>query len=247
MLTQNFTHSDAAAIRERENAMNTCEIQRVLFNNQEKQYRDFLVKLLPTLDAQTVIGIRTPFLRRFAKTLYKEHDFTGFLNDLPHPYFDENQLHAFLICEMQDFALCMDALNQFLPYVDNWATCDQMSPKVFKKHKERLLEQIKEWLNSPETYTLRFAVKMLMEHFLNEDFAMEYPRRIAKIRSEEYYVNMMIAWYFATALAKQYEAILPFLEEQYLDKWTHNKAIQKALESYRISEDQKQYLRTLKI
>lgn len=227
--------------------MNISEIQRQLFKHQETKYRDFQAKLLPTVDAQTLIGVRTPILRALAKMLYKEHDFTLFLNDLPHKYFDENQLHAFLICEMKDFDLCMDALNRFLPYVDNWATCDQMSPKIFKKHKERLLEQIKLWLISSKAYTVRFAVGMLMQHFLDEDFAPEYPTMISAIRSEEYYVNMMIAWYFATALAKQYEAVLPFLEEKRLDRWTHNKAIQKALESYRISEEHKRYLQTLKI
>lgn len=237
---------DVAEIRERRK-MNTSEIQRELFKNQEIKYRDFQAKLLPTLEAQTVIGVRTPILRTFAKTLYKEANFNDFFTDLPHKYFEENQLHAFLICEMRDFDVCMDALNQFLPYVDNWATCDQMLPKIFQKHKESLLEQIKIWLGSSKTYTVRFAVGMLMRHFLDEDFSLEYPRMISAICSEEYYVNMMIAWYFATALAKQYEAILPFLEEKCLDKWTHNKAIQKALESYRILEEQKRYLRTLKI
>lgn len=228
-------------------ALKVNEIQRELFKNQDIKYRDFQLKLLPTLEAQTVIGVRTPILRSFAKTLYREHDLTDFLNDLPHKYFDENQLHAFLICEMKDFDRCMDALNQFLPYVDNWATCDQMSPKIFQKHKERLLKQIKSWLASSKAYTVRFAVGMLMKHFLDEDFDLEYPGMVSTIRSEEYYVNMMIAWYFATALAKQYEEILPFLEGNRLDKQTHNKAIQKALESYRISEEQKRYLRTLKL
>lgn len=226
--------------------MNTREIQKELFQNQDIKYRDFQAKLLPTLNTQTVIGVRTPFLRAFAKTLYKENDFSAFLNDLPHKYFDENQLHAFLICEMKNFDLCMDELNRFLPFVDNWATCDQMSPKIFKKHKEELLEQIKIWIQSKETYTIRFAVGMLMQHFLNEDFNLEYPKMISKIHSEEYYIKMMTAWYFATALAKQYESILPFLENKSLEKWTHNKAIQKALESYRVSDEQKKYLRTLK-
>lgn len=227
--------------------MDVSEIQRELFKYQEIQYRDFQAKLLPTLEAQIVIGVRTPILRTFAKKLYKENDFTEFFNALPHKYFDENQLHAFLICEINDFDACIDALNHFLPYVDNWATCDQMSPKLFKKHKKRLLEEIKVWITSSKTYTVRFAVKLLMQYFLDEDFTLEYPKMISRIRSEEYYVNMMIAWYFATALAKQYEAVLPFLEEKCLDRWTHNKAIQKALESHRISEEQKIYLRTLKL
>lgn len=227
--------------------MNGNEIQTELFRNQDVKYRDFQAKLLPTLNPQTIIGVRTPFLRAMAKSLCKENDFAEFLNALPHKYFDENQLHAFLISEIKDFALCIEELNRFLPFVDNWATCDQMSPKVFGKHKAELLEQAKIWLSSPEPYTVRFAVGMLMQYFLDEDFAPEYPKMVLTIRSEEYYVKMMVAWYFATALAKQYEAIIPFLEQQSLEPWTHNKAIQKALESYRISDEQKRYLRTLKV
>ena len=214
---------------------------------QDTKYRDFQAKLLPTVNPQSMIGVRTPQLRTFAKTLYKQNDFSDFLNTLPHKYFDENQLHAFLICEIKDFDFCLEKLKKFLPFVDNWATCDQMSPKIFKKHKKSLLEQIKIWILSEKTYTVRFAVGMLMQHFLDEDFDLEYPKMVLKIQSEEYYVKMMIAWYFATALAKQYSAVLPFLENQSLEKWTHNKAIQKALESYRITDEQKKYLRTLKI
>lgn len=227
--------------------MNVNEIQAELFKNQDEKYRDFQAKLLPTVNSQSVIGVRTPILRAFAKNLYKENDFSDFLNDLPHKYFDENQLHAFLISEIKDFDFCIEELNKFLPFVDNWATCDQMSPKVFKKHKKELLEQIKIWILSEKTYTVRFAVGMLMQHFLDEDFSLEFPKMILKIRSEEYYVKMMVAWYFATALAKQYDAVLPFLENKSLEKWTHNKAIQKALESYRVSDEQKKYLRTLKV
>lgn len=227
--------------------MNVNEIQAELFKNQDEKYRDFQAKLLPTVNPQSVIGVRTPVLRAFAKNLYKENDFSGFFDDLPHKYFDENQLHAFLISEIKDFDFCIDELNKFLPFVENWATCDQMSPKVFKKHKKELLEQIKIWVLSEKTYTVRFAVGMLMQHFLDEDFSLEFPKMILKIRSEEYYVKMMVAWYSATALAKQYDAVLPFLENKSLEKWTHNKAIQKALESYRVSDEQKKYLRTLKV
>lgn len=226
--------------------MKIDQIQRELFRNQDVKYKSFQAKLLPALHPQTIIGVRTPVLRGFAKVLYKENDYSDFFGCLPHDYFDENQLHAFLICEIKDFERCMEELNRFLPFVDNWATCDQMSPKVFKKHRAELFEQIKIWISSPETYTVRFAVGMLMRYFLDEDFDLEYPRMLLKIRSEEYYVKMMIAWYFATALAKQYEAILPFLENRSLESWTHNKAIQKALESYRLSDEQKKYLRTLK-
>lgn len=227
--------------------MNVKEIQAELFKNQDEKYRDFQVKLLPTVNLQSVIGVRTPILRAFAKNLYKENDFSDFFDDLPHKYFDENQLHAFLISEIKDFDFCIDELNKFLPFVDNWATCDQISPKIFKKHKDELLEQIKIWILSEKTYTVRFGVGMLMQYFLDEDFSLEFPKMILKIHSEEYYVKMMIAWYFATALVKQYNAVLPFLENKSLEKWTHNKAIQKALESYRISDEQKKYLRTLKV
>lgn len=227
--------------------MNASAIRQQLFQHQDCKYREFQAKLLPTLDAETIIGVRTPILRRLAKELYREPDFSDFLNDLPHRYFEENQLHAFLISEIKDFDRCMEALNPFLPYVDNWATCDQMSPGIFRKHKGQLLEPIQVWLGSSQTYSVRFAVGLLMRYFLDADFEPEYPRRIAAIRSDAYYVNMMIAWYFATALAKQYEAVVPFLEEPHLDTWTHNKAIQKALESHRISAEQKRYLRTLKI
>ena len=223
------------------------EIREELFKLQDEKYRDFQSALTPTVDAKTAIGVRTPELRKYAKELVKREDVGEFLSDLPHKYFDENQLHAFILSEMKDFYECMEAVNRFLPYVDNWATCDQMSPKVFKKHKKELLSQVKKWLKSKETYTVRFAIRMLMVYFLDEDFDISYPGMVAKIRSDEYYINMMTAWYFATALAKQYDAILPFIEERKLDGWTHNKAIQKAVESYRITDEQKNYLRSLKV
>lgn len=226
--------------------MNVNEIQKELFKNQDEKYRDFQSKLLPSVNPQSVIGVRTPILRTFAKKLYKETDYFDFLNDLPHKYFDENQLHAFLISEIKDYEVCVEELNKFLPFVDNWATCDQMSPKIFKNHKKELSEQINVWISSKKTYTLRFAVGMLMQHFSDTDFDLKYPRMISAIQSDEYYVKMMIAWYFATALAKQYDSIIPFLENQVLDKWTHNKTIQKCSESYRITDEQKKYLRTLK-
>ena len=169
------------------------------------------------------------------------------MEELPHEYFEENQLRAFIICGMKDFNECMEELEKFLPYVDNWATCDQMSPKIFKKHRKELLVHIKDWIASDAAYTVRFGVGMLMQHFLDDDFDPEYPEMVAGLRSEEYYVNMMIAWYFATALAKQYESILPFIEQKKLDDWTHNKAIQKSIESYRITDEQKSYLRSLKV
>ena len=222
------------------------EIRKELFSLQDVAYRDFQSKLIPGIDPASMIGVRTPDLRKLAKQMAKRENVDAFLSELPHDYFDENQLHAFIVSEMKDFAACLGAVDRFLPYVDNWATCDQMSPKVFKKHKQELIPQIKEWIASGETYTVRFGVGMLMEHFLDDAFDDAYPAMIAAIRSEEYYVRMMVAWYFATALAKQYEAVIPYIEEQRLDTWTHNKAIQKAVESRRISPEQKEYLRSLK-
>jgi len=194
-----------------------------------------------------MIGVRTPALRLLAKEYAKRADISDFLTDLPHTYFDENQLHAFILSEIKDFALALNEVERFLPYVDNWATSDQMSPRVFKKHRSELLPAIESWLSSDHVYTVRFAVGMLMAHFLDEDFAPVYLEKVAAVTSDEYYVKMMVAWYFATALAKQYERAIPYIEEKRLSPWTHNKAIQKALESYRVTPDRKEYLRGLKV
>ncbi len=218
-----------------------------LMELQDTGYRDMQKKIIPTVDPDSIIGVRTPALRALAKEILKSGDYKSFLNELPHKYFEENQLHAFILSGMKDFDECMDELEKFLPFVDNWATCDQMSPKVFKKHKDELLKHIKVWIKSDKTYTVRFGVGMLMEHFLDDDFDLKYPEMAARIRSDEYYVNMMIAWYFATALAKQYESIIPFIEQKRLAPWTHNKAIQKSVESYRITDEQKAYLKSLKV
>lgn len=227
--------------------MLTDEIRAELFRLQDPAYRDFQSRLIPTVAQDRMIGVRTPELRKFAKELGKRTDTDEFLENLPHRYFDEDQLHAFLLSEMKDYGECLAAVERFLPFVNNWATCDQMSPRVFRKHRTELLQPIRDWLASEQPYTVRFGVGMLMEHYLDGDFDPAYPKMAAQLRSEEYYVNMMIAWYFATALAKQYEAVLPFLEERRLDVWTHNKAIQKAIESRRITPEQKAYLRGLKI
>ncbi|SDB59217.1 DNA alkylation repair protein [Butyrivibrio sp. INlla16] len=223
------------------------EIREELFKLQDEKYRDFQVKLIPGKDTEVMIGVRTPDLRKYAKQLYKREDIEDFLTDLPHKYFDEDQIHAFVISEIKDYGKCIEEVERFLPYVDNWATCDQMSPKVFKKNKTELLSAIKKWITSDKTYTIRFGTGMLMQHFLDDDFDISYPEMVVNIRSDEYYVNMMTAWYFATALAKQYDAILPFIEEKRLEPWTHNKAIQKSVESYRITPEQKEYLKSLKI
>ena len=223
------------------------EIRKKLFELQDKKYRDFQCRLIPTLESTTIIGVRTPELRRYAKELVKQKEMQNFLHFLPHQYFEENQLHAFMISEIKDNKQCLEELNQFLPFVDNWATCDQLSPKVFKKNRSELIDQIKQWVCSDRTYTVRFGIGMLLEHFLDDDFDPIYLEMVSKISSAEYYIRMMIAWYFATALAKQYTKALPYIEEQRLDIWTHNKTIQKAVESRRITLEQKEYLKCLKI
>ena len=222
-------------------------IQEELFKLQDKGYRDMQIKIIPTVNPDTIIGVRTPELRNLAKRLFKENNYIEFINDLPHKYFDENQLHAFIISIIKDYDECLNYFNKFLPYIDNWATCDQQSPKVFLKHPNELLEEIKKWIKSKEAYTIRFGVSMLMRNYLDKNFKPEYLEMVSKIKSNEYYVNMMIAWFFATALAKQYESTIPFIENKQLDIWVHNKTIQKAIESYRITQDHKDYLRSLKI
>ena len=223
------------------------EIRDALFSLQDPEYRDFQGKLIPSQECVSMIGVRTPELRRLAKMFAGREDISEFLDDLPHQYFDENQLHAFIISGIKDYEKCVREVVRFLPYVDNWATCDQMSPKVFGKHRKEVAELAGVWIRSDHTYTVRFGIKMLMEHFLNEDFDLMYPEMVARVRSEEYYIRMMAAWYFATALAKQYDAVLPFIENRRLDPWTHNKTIQKAVESYRVTPEHKEYLKSLKI
>ena len=225
-----------------------AEIRERMFSMQDTAYRDFQIGLIPTVSRETMLGVRTPQLRALAKELKKREDIGEFLDSLPHTYFEENQLHAFVLSGEKDFARCMEGTEKFLPYIDNWATCDQMSPKAFKKHREETLAHVDRWLTSAHTYTVRFAVGVLMENYLDgETFRAEYLQRAERVRSEEYYVNMMVAWYFATALAKQYEAALPTFEERRLEPWTHNKAIQKAVESRRLTEDKKAYLKTLRV
>lgn len=222
-------------------------VQARLFALQDLKYKDFQCKLMPTVAPERVIGVRTPKLRKLAKELFKESEAAEFLSMLPHDYYEENNLHGFLVEQMRDYNAVVAAIDAFLPYVDNWATCDSMSPKVFKKHRPELLKEIRRWMASERTYTIRFGIGMLMAHFLDEDFSPEHLAWVAGLRSEEYYVNMMIAWYFATALAKQWDKAIPYIEQHRLDKWVHNKAIQKAVESYRITDGQKSELRTLRV
>ncbi len=224
--------------------MTTDEIRARLFALQDVKYRDFQAKLIPGVPKETIIGVRTPELRRFAKEAGENLDF---LAELPHRYYDENQLHAFIISAVRDRQECLRLVEEFLPYVDNWATCDQMSLKCFRKDPAELLPHIRRWLASPETYTVRFGIGCLMEFFLDENFRPEYPEMVSAVHSDEYYVRMMIAWYFATALAKQYDAVIPYITERRLDPWTHRKTIQKAVESFRITPEQKDYLKSLKV
>ena len=226
---------------------NEKNVQVRLFEMQDLKYRDFQCKLMPTVNPKTVIGIRTPELRKFAKAFSQTPEAEEFLQSLPHKYYEENNLHGFLIERIKDYDGVIAALDDFLPYVDNWATCDLIRPKVFQKHLSELSDQIKRWMASDHVYTIRFGIGMLMTFYLDEQFLPQYLEWVANVRSEEYYVNMMIAWYFATALAKQYDAALPYIQQHCLQPWTHNKAIQKAIESYRITDEQKTYLRSLKV
>lgn len=221
-------------------------IQEELFALQDEKYADFQAKLTPTIPRELFIGVRVPAVRKLAKKLYKDSEHEVFLKELPHHYYDENMLHGLLISEEKDFERCLEKTETFLPYIDNWAVCDIMSPKVFQKHKNELLEKIREWASDEHTYTCRFGIEMLMSHFLNEDFKEEYLEIPALVSSSEYYVKMMVAWFFATALAKQWDATIPYLETNRLEPWTHNKTIQKARESYRITSEQKEYLKGLK-
>jgi 3-methyladenine DNA glycosylase AlkD len=222
-------------------------IQQKIFSQKDEGYKAFQCKLMPNIPPEKVVGVRNPNMRAIAKEISGTPEAEAFLDVLPHEYYEENNLHGMLIEKIKDFDRAAAELDRFLPYVDNWATCDIIRPAAFKKHLPETYEKIREWISSRSTYTVRFGIEMLMTFYLGEEFKPEYSALVASVRSEEYYVNMMSAWYFATALAKNYEENLPFIENQSLDKWTHNKAIQKAIESYRITEEQKTYLRSLKI
>ena len=221
------------------------KIRQELFAMADEDYRRFQSRLLPTVDPATVIGVRVPALRAYAKHL-SDADAAAFMAELPHRYYDENNLHAFLIERIRDYDECVAAVERFLPFVDNWATCDGMRPKVFVRQKDRLLKKAGEWVASPHSYTIRYGLEMWMLHGLDEMFDPHFPEVAASIRSEDYYVRMMVAWFFATALTKRWEDAVPYLEKRRLDVWTHHKAIQKACESLVISVDKKAYLKTLK-
>ena len=219
------------------------KLQKQLFELQDLKYRDFHSKLMPETDKETVIGIRTPVLRKFAKEFAGTSEAEAFLRQLPHRYYEENNLHMMLITGIKDYEKCMEEIQRFLPCIDNWATCDYPAPKCFARHKDQVLEEAKRWISSGETYVIRYGIGMLMRLFLDEDFSSEYLEMAAADQSQEYYVNMMIAWYFATALAKQWDATVPYIEHHKLPDWVHRKTIQKAVESYRITPEQKEYLK----
>ncbi len=222
-------------------------VRERLFALRDETNAAFMARLVPTLPPESVLGVRMPDCRALAKELCRMPDIGEFLTDLPHRYLDENNLHALILNEEKDCAAAVAAIDAFLPYVDNWATCDALRPKAFKKHPSALPDECRRWMRSGATYTVRFGIEMLMAHYLDEDFRPEYLEEVSIIKSKEYYVNMMIAWYFATALAKQYEATISYIEKRRLDQWTHNKTIRKAIESCRITEERKAYLRTLTI
>lgn len=222
-------------------------IKEQLFLLADESYRDFHSKLIPTVEKEKIIGVRTPILRKFAKDFFKSGEYEDFLNTLPHEYYEENNLHAFLIEQIKDYDTAMKKTKEFLPYVDNWATCDMFMPKIFAKNKEKVLEEAKKMINSTETYTIRYGIGILMKLFSDSDFSEKYLEYVCNVKSEEYYVNMMRAWYFATLLSKHYEKTVVYIKEKRLDVWTHNKAVQKAVESNRIDKKTKEYLKTLKI
>lgn len=221
-------------------------VRKVLFSLQDTEYKAFHEKLIPTVQPERIIGVRTPVLRKYARTLAKTDEAEPYMRILPHYYYEENNLHAFLIETVKDYEKAMRETEKFLPYIDNWATCDSFSPKIFKKYPAQVYKKITQFINSEETYTIRYGIGLLLSNFLDEEFSPEMPALVANLVSEEYYVNMMCAWYMATALAKQEEVILPYLEENRLHAWVHNKTIQKAVESRRISPEMKTYLRTLR-
>ncbi len=221
-------------------------LQEELFKLQDTAYRDFHSGLMPGVDKETVIGIRMPVLRVFSKEFSKTEDAKLFINELPHKYYEENNLHMLLIGQLKDYDKCIEEIERFLPYINNWATCDFPVPKCFNKNKEDIIAKARKWIKSDRTYTIRYGIGVMMRLFLDEDFKEEYIQLVASVKSEEYYVNMMIAWYMATALAKQWDSAVPYIQEHRLSEWVHRKSIQKAVESYRITPEQKDYLRGLR-
>ena len=221
-------------------------IKEELFKLQDIKYRDFQIKLVPNISADSIIGVRTPDMRNLAKKIFKDNNYEEFLNDLPHKYYEENLIHFFIIAQIKDFDVCIKEVERFLTYVDCWPVSDQATPSVFKRNHDKLLPFIMNWIKSKHVYTQRFGIRMLMNEYLGNDFNKDYLEIVSNVKGEDYYLKMMVAWYFATALAKQYDETIKYIENKKLDEWTHNKAIQKALESYRVSNEHKEYLKGLK-
>ncbi len=222
------------------------ELGKKLFELQDLKYRDFHSSLLPGIPKETIIGIRTPVLRKFAREFEKTEEAEDFIEKLPHYYYEENNLHMMIISNIKDYEKCLEEIRKFIPYINNWATCDLPRPKCFAAHRGELLPEVKKWIESDKTYVIRYGIGTLMNLYLDEDFREEFLEWVSAVESEEYYVNMMIAWYFATALAKKWEETIPYIQEKKLSDWVHKKTIQKAIESYRISKEQKDYLRSLR-
>lgn len=222
------------------------ELTQELLGQADRVYGDFTASLIPTIPKERIIGVRTPIIRKLARSVYMSAEAEAFIASLPHYYYEENNLHAFLIEQITDYDTAIAETERFLPYIDNWSTCDCFNPKVFARHTDRLLEKVSEWLGSGQTYTIRYGIRMLMKYFLNDKYTHEITDMAAAVKSEEYYIKMMCAWFFAEALIKQYDSALPYFEDKALEPWTHNKAIQKACESRRISAESKEYLKSLK-
>lgn len=223
------------------------EIRSRLFDMQDIEFKKFQCKLIPGVNSDTVIGVRTPLLRKLAKEIFKSDDYEEFIRDLPHEYYEEVNLHGMIICMVSDYDEAIHELNKLLPYVDNWASCDLLScKKAFKENLDKLETDVKRWISSGDTYTVRFGIGVLLEFYLDDAFDLKYLEWVARVESDEYYIRMMKAWYFATALAKQYDEAIPYIENHRLEEWVHRKTIQKAKESFRVSDDAKAYLNTLK-
>lgn len=223
------------------------KILRVLFQNQDLKYKDFHSSLVPNVDKDRFIGVRTPVLRKLAKEMVKDGSYKDFIKELPHYYYEENTLHSCILSLLKDLDELINELDNFLPYIDNWATCDLLRPKAFEKDQKRILDKVKEWINTKDVYSIRFGIVTLLSFYLDEFFCKEINEIVLKIKSDDYYVNMAIAWYFSYALIKQYDLTIDIFKMYKLDKWVHNKSIQKAIESFRISDDKKIYLRSLKV
>lgn len=227
--------------------MNKEVLLKKLVDLQDLKYKSFQEKLIPTIDPNTIIGVRTPELKKIAKEVYLSDYKDSFLGCLPHQYFEENQIHSFIIALEKDYDKCIKLINDFLPYIDNWATCDQATPAALKKRPDDTLKEIKKWFKEDKTYYYRYGIEQLMSFYLNDRFKKEYLEMVAGINSEEYYVKMMQGWFFATALAKQYDDTILYIEKGLLEKDVNNITIKKAIESYRINDSKKEYLRKFRI